>query len=125
MPVIVIAAYHCEVSGERTDDVDYQVRYFASGSIDEVMSRLRTEPPHTYKNSDGEDVVWVFDGTVAVEFDPVFKDGAEIIGFITGKPTGITEQDAAPNSRRAGQLPVSPETQSSDSQRTLSSGGCG
>lgn len=35
------------------------------------------------------------------------------------------EQVAAPNSRRAGQLSASPDTQSSDSQRTSSSGGCG
>jgi hypothetical protein len=81
--------------------LDYQVRYFASDSIDEVMTRLRTEPRHTYKNSEGEDVVWVFDGTAAVEFDPDFKDGAEIIGFITGRPRETTEQGAARNSRRA------------------------
>jgi hypothetical protein len=35
------------------------------------------------------------------------------------------EQVAAPNSRRAGQLPASPEAQSSDSQRASSSGGGG
>jgi hypothetical protein len=35
------------------------------------------------------------------------------------------EQDAAPNSRPPSQLPASPEVQSSDSQRTPSSGGCG
>jgi hypothetical protein len=46
-------------------------------------------------------VVWVFDGTAAVEFDPDFKDGAEIIGFITGRPRETTEQGAARNSRRA------------------------
>src|SRR6266567_976315 len=34
-------------------------------------------------------------------------------------------QGAAPSSRRAGQLPASPQVQSSDSQRTPSSGGCG
>jgi hypothetical protein len=35
------------------------------------------------------------------------------------------EQDAAPNSRPPSQSPASPETQSSDSRRTTSSGGCG
>jgi hypothetical protein len=35
------------------------------------------------------------------------------------------EPGAPPNSRRAGQLPASPQVQSSDSQRTPSSGGCG
>jgi hypothetical protein len=37
----------------------------------------------------------------------------------------ITEPGAAPNSRRAGQLPASPDIQSPDSQRAPSSGGCG
>ncbi|SRR5258708_5591245 len=35
------------------------------------------------------------------------------------------EQDAAPNSRRAGQLPALPDIQACDSQRAPSSGGCG
>jgi hypothetical protein len=98
MPILVIAAYHCEVSGDRTDGMDYQVRYFASDSIDEVMSRLRAESPHTYKNADGQDVAWVFDCTVAVESDPNFADGAEVIGFITGRPMEITEQSTRSNS---------------------------
>jgi len=34
---------------------------------------------------------------VAVETDPVFTDGTEVIGFITGKPTEITEPGARPN----------------------------
>jgi len=97
MPILVIAAYHCEVAGESTDSVDYQVRHFHSDSIDEVMSRLRSEPPQTYKNPDGEEVRWVFDDTVAVEFDPDFADGSEVIGFITGKPIEITEPCAPPN----------------------------
>ena len=37
----------------------------------------------------------------------------------------IAEPDAPPNSRPPSQLPGSPEIQSSDSQRTPSSGGCG
>jgi hypothetical protein len=90
MPILVIAAYHCEVAGEPTESVDYQVRHFASDSVDEVMSRLRNEQPQTYRNADGQEVRWIFDGTVAVEHDPVFKDGAEIIGFITGRPTEVT-----------------------------------
>ena len=80
-------------AGVLTDSVDYQVRYFASDSIDDVMSRLRTEQAQTYKNSDGEDVTWVFNNTVAVEFDPNFKDGAEVIGFITARPK---DHEAAP-----------------------------
>jgi hypothetical protein len=97
MPLLVIAAYHCEVAGEPTDSVDYKVRYFESDFIDEVASRLRAEPPQTYMNSAGEEVRWIFDGTVAVETDPVFTDGVEVIGFITGKPRQITESGARPN----------------------------
>ena len=104
MPILVIAAYHCEVAGEPTESVDYQVRHFASDSLDDVMSRLRSEKPQAYKNADGEEVRWIFDDTVAVEFDPHFTDGAEVIGFITGKPRDITEPDAAPNGGPATQL---------------------
>jgi hypothetical protein len=38
---------------------------------------------------------------------------------------GIGQQDATPNSRPPSQLPTPPETPSSDSLRTPSSGGCG
>ena len=97
MPILVIAAYHCEVAGEPTDSIDYEVRYFASDSIDEVMSRLRSEEPHVYKNCDGQEVKWLFDDTVAIEFDPQFADGKEVIGFITGRSKEITEQDGRGN----------------------------
>jgi hypothetical protein len=97
MPILLIAAYHCEVAGELTESVDYQVRHFVSDSIDEVMSRLRGEPAQTYRNPNGQEVRWIFDDTVAVEFDPEFKDGAEVIGFITGKPKEITEPAAGGN----------------------------
>jgi len=93
---LVIAAYHCEVAGETTDDVDYQVRYFASDSIDDVMRRLRTEQPVTYNNCDGEDVRWIFDGTVAVQLDPQLKDGAEVIGFITESSKKLSQKSDLP-----------------------------
>jgi hypothetical protein len=125
MSILVIAAYHCEVAGEPAGSVDFQVRHFASDSIDEVISRLRNEQPQAYRNADGQEVRWLFDDTVAVEFDPEFKDGAEIIGFITGKPKEITEPDAPPNSCPPSQLRSPSEAQSSDSLRTPSSGGCG
>jgi hypothetical protein len=96
MPILVIAAYHCEVAGDPTDSVDYQVRYFAADSIDEVMAQLRAESPQTYKNAGGQEVRWIFERTVAVEFDPDFTDGTEVIGFITGRPREITEPDATP-----------------------------
>lgn len=97
MPVLVIAMYHCEVAGKQTDSVDYQVRYFACDSIDEVMTRLREEPPIVYQNPAGEGVRWVFEDTVAAEVDPKFADGGEVIGFITGRADKIVEPGAAPN----------------------------
>ena len=90
MPTIVIAAYSCEVAGEPTDSVDYQVRYFESGDVDEISRRLHEESV-TYKNSDGQDVRWVFDETIAVEANPRFEDGSELIGFITGKPKNVAK----------------------------------
>jgi len=86
MAILVIAKYHCEVAGKTTDSVDYQVRYFETGNENEAVQLLRCEKPTSYKNSSGELVSWIFDGTEAIEHDPKFKDGAEIIGFITGKP---------------------------------------
>jgi hypothetical protein len=98
MSILVIAAYHCEVAGKRTNSVDYQVRHFASDSLDEVTARLRREPPVAYKNRDGQKVRWVFDETVATELDAEFEDGAEVIGFITGRSKRSIE-DALPNPR--------------------------
>lgn len=86
MSLLVIACYHCEVAGERTDSVDYQVRFFATDDEGEVVRRLQAQPPNSYKNSSGETVSWIFDETVAIQYDPELKDGAEVIGFITGKP---------------------------------------
>ena len=97
MSIIVIAAYQCEVAGEPTDDIDYQVRYFDSNSIEEIMSRLHNEKPHNYKNVFGEEVRWLFHDTVSVEYDPKLQDGEEIIGFITGKKK--TTEPAIPPER--------------------------
>lgn len=91
MAIFTIAAYNCHVAGKPTDSVDYQVRYFTSDSIDEVMLRLRSEEPVVYQNCYGEEVRWIFDDTVAIEYDPQIEDGKEIIGFITGKPKDIPE----------------------------------
>ena len=91
MPTLVIAAYSCEVAGEPTDSIDYQVRFFESNDVEAIASRLRLEEPIAYKNCNGEDVRWIFDETMAVEVDPRFDDGAELIGFITGKPREITK----------------------------------
>jgi hypothetical protein len=99
MSILVIAAYHCEVAGRPTDSIDYQVRHFASDSLDDVTARLREETPQTYRNCYKQEVRWIFDDTVAVEFDPRFEDGQEVIGFITGKAKKITEPNASPNRR--------------------------
>jgi hypothetical protein len=103
MPTLVIAAYLCEVAKKRTNSVDYQVRHFASNSPDEVTARLKAEPPVTYKNRYGQNVRWVFDDTVAMEFDLKFEDGVEVIGFITGDSRRNTEPDTSPNRRPARQ----------------------
>jgi hypothetical protein len=97
--MLVIAAYHCEVAGKPTNSVDYQVRHFASDSMDDVTARLRSEPPVTYQNCYKQEVRWLFDDTVAVEFDPAFEDGQEVIGFITGKSKRITEPLSSPRSQ--------------------------
>jgi hypothetical protein len=91
MPILVIAAYHCEVAGKPTDSVDYQVRYFNSDSIEEVMSRLRGEESLAHKNVYKQEVRWLFHETVAVEFAPELQDGKEVIGVITGRTKKITE----------------------------------
>src|SRR5438874_11214290 len=91
MSILVIAAYHCEVAGKPTDSVDYQVRHFSSDSLDDVTARLRAEPPQAYKNCYKQEVRWLLDDTVAIEFDPKYEDGNEVIGFITGRSKKITE----------------------------------
>ena len=48
MSILVIAAYHCEVAGKPTDSVDYQVRQFASDSLDNITASLRVEPPQAF-----------------------------------------------------------------------------
>ena len=106
MSILVIAAYHCEVAGKPTNSVDYQVRHFASDSLDEVTARLRAESPQAYQNCYKQEVRWLFDDTVAVEFDPAFEDGQEVIGFITGKSKRTTEPDAPPNRRPARQRAI-------------------
>ena len=101
MSILVIAAYHCEVAGKPTGSIDYQVRHFASDSLDDVIAGLQAEPPQAYRNCYKQQVRWIFDDTVAVEFDPRLEDGQEVIGFITGKSKRITEPTASPNRRLA------------------------
>jgi len=86
MPVLVIARYRCEVAGQATDSLDYQVKYFDAEAAEEVIERLRAEEPPTYRNADDEEVQWIFDEIVATEPNPELVDGKELIGFITGRP---------------------------------------
>jgi hypothetical protein len=97
MATLVIAKYHCEVAGKVAGDVDYRVRYFETDDEDEIVQRLRVEEPTSYKNSSGEIVSWVFDGTEIFAHDPKYTDGAEIIGFITGEPKDVTEPISGAN----------------------------
>jgi hypothetical protein len=81
--------------------------------IDETLNS-DDDPPRLC----GEDVEEVLPGT---------GDGEGTVGFAFYRESDDekVERDAAPNSRPPSQLPSSPEVQSSDSQRTSSSGGCG
>ena len=83
MGTFAIVKYHCEVAGEPTESVDYQVRHFDSSCAADVANRIKGEKPQEYKNSDGEIVHWIFDDIMAIEEDPKYTDGEEIIGFIT------------------------------------------
>ncbi|MEM9478706.1 MAG: hypothetical protein AAGA58_03480 [Verrucomicrobiota bacterium] len=81
--MLLIARYDCFVNGQQTGTADYQVRYFECLSDHDAKARLRDEPPHEYLNELGELVHWKFVEILAIEQDPVFRDGDEIIGFIT------------------------------------------
>ena len=63
------------------------------------MARLRGELPQAYMNCYKQEVRWLFDGTVAVEFDPKLEDGKEVIGFITGRSKEIIQSSVPPNCR--------------------------
>ena len=85
MGTFIIVRYLCEIDGERTDGVDYKVRYFDTSSEQEAVARIHSESPEEYKNSDNENVRWIFDEIMSVEVNPSFEDGDEIIGFTTGE----------------------------------------
>jgi len=65
--------------------------------------------------SDGDMAVWPF--FRRADYDRALQSPRLLRGKV--------EPDAPPNSRQPSQLASSPEVQSSDSQRTPSSGGCG
>ena len=53
MSLLLIASYHCEVAGELTDSIDYQVRFFTTDDESEAAIKLKEENPNSYTNSDG------------------------------------------------------------------------
>lgn len=80
---LAIVAYRCEVGGKLMDDLDIQVRYFDDCRTD-IEGFLRSEPTHSYKNSEGELVSWPFVRVLAIEEFPTPTNGEEVVGFITG-----------------------------------------
>jgi hypothetical protein len=89
--MLLIARYDCFVAGKQTDSVDYQVRSYDVPEHADLDWMLRAEPTHRYRNSDGEEVEWRFVEIVAIEWEPRFDSGQEVIGFITGRPAPESE----------------------------------
>lgn len=89
--MLLIARYDCFVAGEPTDSVDYQVRFYDVPEDADLELMLRAEPSHRYWNRDDDEVEWRFTEIVAVEWEPLFESGKELIGFITGKPNSTPE----------------------------------
>lgn len=84
--MILIARYDCFVANDPTGSVDYKVRYFdipEDSNIEEMLQKGETE---SYKNGDGETVEWRYTEIMAIDWNPEYKNGEEVIGFITGKP---------------------------------------
>ncbi len=84
--MILIARYDCFVANELTSSVDYKVRYFDIPEDSDVEEMLKKEETESYKNGDGETVEWRFTEVMAIDWNPEYKNGEEIIGFITGRP---------------------------------------
>jgi hypothetical protein len=89
--MLLIARYDCFVAGKPTDSVDYQVRSYDVPAHTDLDVMLRTEPVRRYRNSDDEKVEWRFAEIVAIEWEPRFDSGEEVIGFITGIPAQATD----------------------------------
>ncbi len=89
--MLLIARYDCFVAGKPTDVVDYQVRSYDVPDHTDLEVMLSSEPIHRYRNNDDEEVEWRFAEIVAIEWEPRFDSGEEVMGFITGRPTPATE----------------------------------
>ncbi len=89
--MILIARYDCFVANEPSDSVDYKVRYFDIPEDTNVEVMLKGEKTESYKNKYDETVEWRFTEIMSIDWNPEYKNGEEIIGFITGKPTPLEE----------------------------------
>ena len=69
--------------------------------------------------------VWYWSCPEAENDDDIFLVGRFVRKILATHRDYFAEPSAPPNSRLPQQLPKSPDIQSSDSQRTSSSGGCG
>lgn len=83
--IVAIVVYGCEIAGQRTESIDFQVRYFDSADLAAAEDRIRGEPTHEYLNERGETVSWPFLRIAAMDLLDELKDGAEIVGFITAR----------------------------------------
>jgi hypothetical protein len=81
---LAIVAYRCEVASKPTDSIDIQVRYLEAKSVEEIESKIKAMPLHSYENPIGELVTWPFIGVLAAETFTHKPDGSEVVGFITG-----------------------------------------
>ena len=88
---MLIARYDCFVAGKPSGSVDYQVKCYDVPDHTDIYVMLSAEPIHRYLNGDDEEVEWRFVEVVAIEWEPRFDSGGEVIGFITGRPTPATE----------------------------------
>jgi hypothetical protein len=79
---LAIAAYRCEVAGEGTDSIDFQVRYFTCEHEYQVEELLRAEPVSSYLNDNNEQVSWPLAHILAIQELPSLNHGDELIGFI-------------------------------------------
>jgi len=84
---LAIAVYRCEIAGEPSRSLDFQVRAFDASTVEQVESALRSEQPHQYFNSDKDAVVWSLSEIIQIEELAAFEGGDELIGFIAETST--------------------------------------
>lgn len=80
---LAIVIYKCSINGEKSDSIDFQVKYYSSETDAEVKSKIMTEEPLSYKNELGENVIWEFKEIMSIdEFNTPKNQGEEVAGFI-------------------------------------------